>query len=171
MQCHKIIERIYSDSQILKLIDKLDPPELRDDLRQEFAMVLFQYDCDKILQLEKEGKLLFFSIRILLNMATGVNGHFYRTFRKDDSERARDYLMAIQPYEINTKGAKAARNLLDQKLLMDANEAHESIIFDKFIELKSVMKVAKYYGIPRRHVHEVVHKTRGELIREIKQAL
>ena len=171
MNCHKIIERIYQDKQINKLIDKLDPPELREDLRQEFAMVMLNYDCSKIMEYEKAGKLLFFSIRVLMNMATGVNGYFYRTYRKDDSDRARDYLKATAPYQVNTSSAKVARDMLDQKLMMDANEAHESIIFDKFIELQSVMKVAKYYGIPRRHVHEVVQKTRAELKKEIKSNL
>jgi hypothetical protein len=175
LDCHQIIERIYKDKQINKLIDKLDPPELREDLRQEFAMVLFSYDCRKLQEYDQAGKLLFFSIRVLMNMATGVNGYFYRTYRKDNSDRIKEYLTASEPSkkrivdnEKNGNAADAARNLLDQKLMGDANDAHESIIFDKFIELQSVMKVAKYYGIPRRHVHEVVQKTRAELKREIK---
>jgi hypothetical protein len=175
VNCNKIIEEIYSHPQIIKLIDKLDPPELREDLRQEFAVVLLNYDCAKLQEHHQSGKLLFFCIRILMNMATGTNGNFYRTYRKDNSDRIKEYMTItetsskrIKDNERKGKKYDTARMLLDSKLLMDANEAHESIIFDKFIELQSVMKVARYYGIPRRHVHEVVQKTRAELRRELK---
>lgn len=169
MSCHNIIERMYRCEQVNKLIDRLDPPDLRDDLRQEFAMTLFNYDCDRLIELDKEDKLLFFSIRVLLNMATGTNGYFYRTYRKRD-DRAAEYMSHIYSnHKPDIKSAKIARDILDSKLLKDASDAHESIIFDKYIELGSCSKVAEYYDIPHMHTYQVVKKIKRELKEEIKK--
>ena len=59
--------------------------------------------------------------------------------------------------------ANHANNKLDEKLRLSANDAHESIIFKKYVELKSCKKVADYFNIPKKHVFLVVKKTKEEL--------
>jgi uncharacterized protein with HEPN domain len=46
-------------------------------------------------------------------------------------------------------------------------DAHESIIFQKYVELRSCVDVAKYFDIPKDHVFAVVKKMRNELKRAI----
>jgi hypothetical protein len=60
-----------------------------------------------------------------------------------------------------------AINKLNHKLTINANEAHESIIFKKYVELKSCTKVAEYFKIPKSHVFMVVKKTKQELKKAI----
>lgn len=160
---------MYLHEQINKLIGKLDPPELQDDLRQEFAVNMLCYDCDKLKDMYRDGRILYFCIRMIMNMATGKNSSFYLTYRKVD-DRINDYLMLpTEPTDI--RPARIARNILNQKLLMDAEQAHESLIFDKYVELGNCVAVAKYYGIPKLHVYAVVNKTKKELKQKIKQKI
>jgi hypothetical protein len=171
VDCRDIIAELYEDKEVNKLINKLDPPELREDLRQEFAVILLDYSCEKLIEAKENGKIVYLAIRILLNMATGTNGYFYRTYRRnrviEDHEYNKTYSKTID----YIPSAKIARDVLDKKLLLDANEAHESIIFDKYVELRSCKKVADYYGIPQLHVFQVVKKTRNQLKKEIKRRL
>jgi uncharacterized protein with HEPN domain len=46
-------------------------------------------------------------------------------------------------------------------------EAHESIIFNKYVELRSCVDVAKYFDIPKDHVFAVVKKMKHELKKAI----
>jgi uncharacterized protein with HEPN domain len=52
---------------------------------------------------------------------------------------------------------------LTKKLDIDANNAHEAILFNKYVELRSCQKVADYFMIPRKHVMNVINKTKKEL--------
>jgi hypothetical protein len=171
MECHKIIERIYSHDQIVKLIGKLDPPELREDLRQEFAMALFNSSCDKLKELDQDDRILFFAIRILMQMSMSKESTFYRTYRRRDSDKAWEYIMTNTADKSTNKLAKIAKDHLDTKLLKDAGQAHESILFDKYVELGNIREVAKYFGIPNYYAHRVIKRMKQELKQTIKSKL
>lgn len=168
MSCQKIIEEVYRDKEVNKLINKLDPAELREDLKQEFALILLDYPCEKLIEAKNSGKIVFLAIRILLNMATGTNGYFYRTYRRNRVIEESEYNKVSENNYDYLEAAKIARDLLDSKLIGDANKAHESILFEKFIELRSCKAVADYFGIPHLHVFQVIKKVKSELKTEIK---
>ena len=56
-----------------------------------------------------------------------------------------------------------AKQILNDKIDKGPNDAHESIIFNKYVELKSSDKVAEYFKIPKCHVYKVIKKTKNEL--------
>ena len=171
MECHKIIERIYTHDQINKLIGKLDPPELREDLKQEFALTLFNTNCDKLKELDQDDRILYYAIRILMTMAMGKSAPFYRKYRMRDDERAIQYLQLTTTSKSSDRSAKIARQHLDTKLLKDAAQAHESILFEKYVELGTIRKVAEYFGIPNSYAHIVIKRMKQELKTTIKQKL
>ena len=72
-------------------------------------------------------------------------------------------LRTQQGTEIPASVAVKAQKVLDKKMEIDANNAHESIIFKKYVELRNCQKVADYFKIPRLHVLQVVKKTKTEL--------
>jgi hypothetical protein len=161
--CAKIIEEIYLHPKVNELIGNIKPVELQDDLRQEMAMVLLKYDCDKLMKIESEGNLLPFVLRIVWNMGTLTKGEFYKVFKKNDADKAFEYIKSFEGKGIPGHHANIARKILEHKLTLNANDAHESIIFSKYVELKSCNKVAEYFGIPHLHVSIVVRKTKKEL--------
>jgi len=161
--CSSIIEKIYLHPKVNELIGNIKPAELQDDLRQEMAMVLLKYDCDKLMKISDEGNLLPFVLRIIWKMGTMTKGEFYKVFKKNDVDKAFEYMKSFEGKSIPVKHANIAMKVLEHKLTLNANDAHESIIFSKYVELKSCNKVAEYFGIPHLHVSIVVRKTKQEL--------
>jgi hypothetical protein len=161
--CSSIIEKIYLHPKVNELIGNIRPTELQDDLRQEMALVLLNYDCDKLMKIQDEGNIIPFVLKIVWMMGTHTKGEFYKVFKKSDVDNAFEYMRTFEGKDIPVQQAKIAKKILEHKLTLNANDAHESIIFSKYVELKSCNKVAKYFGIPHLHVSIVVRKTKKEL--------
>jgi hypothetical protein len=172
MNCNELIEMIYLHTAINKLIGNIHPKELQNDLRQELALELFNQDCERLQKINNEGNLIGFALRIVWKMGTLQNGSFYKLFKKkEDYDKAAYYLELINNDKINLKGAEIANNILDEKLLIDACNAHEAMIFKKYVELKSAKKVAEYFGIPMMHTFQVIKKTKEELKTKIRKRM
>ena len=97
-------------------------------------------------------------------MAFSSTSPFYKKFRKKEYDNAIQYLrsLVILP-ELDIKLAHIADNRLKQKYQEDELQAHESILFTKYVELRSCKKVADFYNIPEKHVKDVIKKTKKEL--------
>lgn len=164
---------MYLNPKVTELLGKIKPVELQEDLRQELAMVLLNYNCKKIVQLNKEGNLLGFTLRILWKMGTGTKGEFFKKYKRTDIIENVEYFNSIYGNDYGTDEdlSNYAINKLNHKLTINANEAHESIIFKKYVELKSCTKVADYFNIPKKHVFLVVKKTKDELKKTINDNL
>lgn len=165
--CNQYIEEIYRSNRFNETIKKIDPVELQDDLRQEVAMALLNMGCDVIVKMYEEGRLLNYSIGIIWMMGTKQKGMFYKMYKKREHDKAYDWMMSQTGKEIPMESVKIAKSLLNKKLTIDPNQAHESIIFTKYVELRSCQKVADYFGIPQLHVFQVVKKMKTELKKEI----
>jgi hypothetical protein len=167
-QCAEYIEQIYKNPKVITLVRSIKPVELQDDLLQELAIVLLEYDCDKLIQINKDGKLINFAMSIVWKMGTLQNGYFYKTYKKSHIKQAVEYFESQQGEEIPTDYIEQANNILNNKLATNPNEAHESILFTKYVELQSCQKVADYFGIPRLHVFQVVNNVKKELKKKIR---
>jgi len=165
--CAEHVKNLYLHPKVNELIGKINPPHLRDDLRQELAETLLNYDCDKLVSLSHEGNLLAFTLRVAWNMGTLPNGNFYRKYRKSDREQLMAYLRTFKGKEMPVSYAKVANDKLTTKLSLTANDAHESMIFQQYVELRSIKKVAKFFGLPYNHVRHVVESVRNELKKDI----
>lgn len=163
-KCNKYIEFIYRNEQIAQLIKSVRPEQLQDDLRQEMALALLSIDCEKISEIWASNGLIGFSIKIITNMAFSSTSQFYKKFRKTDLDKALAYLRSQQQLpELNPNFAKIAGKRLEEKYREDELQAHEAILFNKYVDLRSCKKVAEYFQIPEKHVKDVVRKTRAEL--------
>ena len=162
MTCNEVIEKIYTHPKINGLIDKINPADLRSDLKQEFALVMLSYPCKKILELERTEGLINYSLRTIWLMATSKESKFYRVYKKHDN-KLEDYLRSFEGVELNKNLSVKASLILKEKMNIDAYQAHESIIFEKYAELQSLDKVAKYFSIPKRHVQIVVNNVKKEI--------
>jgi len=169
MNCREYIEEIYSHPAINNLIKKLDPVELQDEIKQEMALNLLNMPCERVEKIHKEGGLLAYTLRMVWNMAASSTSEFYKKFRKKNINylEINDYLYSEESECENCP--KIATNILQKKLTEDANSAHESIIFQKYVELESMDKVAKYFNIPRQHVFNVIKTTRKQIKNDIQR--
>ena len=150
------------------MVSKIEPVELQDDLRQEVAMALLKMDCEIVCKMYKDGRLLNYSIGIIWMMGTKQKGMFYKLYKKKDFEKAYEWMMSQTGADVSMESVKIAKKVLNKKLTIDPNQAHESIIFTKYVELRSCQKVADFFGIPQLHVFQVVKKMKKELKKAIK---
>jgi len=170
-ECNEYIKRIYEDRKVNEFLSRIEPAELQDDLRQELAIVLLNYDCLRVATMFHSGDLVSFAMGILWKMGRLQKGEFYKVFKARNDDKAKEYLRRITKDSDSLRMARMANKILEDKLMLDANEAHESIIFSKYVELGSCVKVAEFFGIPKYHVDRVVTKCRQELKKSIKQKL
>ncbi len=170
-KCNKYIEEVYNNKKVNLLLSKIRPVELQDDLKQEMALALLKLDCKKIVKLNKEGKLINYALGTIWTMGTMTKGSFYKTYKKNDLTKAYEYLRLQLGNDIPNKASVIAKKILTDKLEMNPNDAHESIIFNKYVEFRSCKKVADYFMIPHLHVFNVVKKTKEELKKAINNQL
>ena len=168
MDCNKIIQELYEDKTINKLLSNIDPVELQEDLKQEVFLYILEMDCAKLKVLKSENNLLPYVLKIIWNTAISTRSKFYFQFKKNNLKSAFEYLESLKGIEISFESIKLAEKILNDKLLKSAKDAHESIIFQKWVELKSHQAVADYFGIPRLHVLKVCNNTKEELKTKIK---
>lgn len=167
MKCNDIIQELYNNDKINDLILKIHPIELQQDLKQELAITLLEYDCDELIKISKEGNILGFVMQIIWTMGTSTRSPFYYKYRKSDLEKAIEYIRLQVGKQMPISAIITAEQHLENKLQGNSMEAHESIIFKKYVELRSCVDVAKYFEIPKDHVFAVVKKMRNELKRAI----
>jgi len=168
--CNEYIEKIYLHPAIEELIGKIKPIEIQDDLRQELAIALYEYDCNKLIEMSNRNELIYFALRIVLNMAKGTSNDFYRKFRKQLSDdQLQEYL--TKNHAINFRSVDIAQKLLDKKLTENSISAHESIIFSKYVELGSMGEVAKFYSIPKAHIFQVITNIKKQLKNQINESI
>lgn len=167
MSCHEIIESLYKSKEVNDLIGKIEPESIREDLKQELAIVLLNYDCDKLKKIQADGNLIGFTLKIIWNMSTWTYNDFYKTYKKNNIEKAIAYMESLQQSKVDMSEVKIANRILEKKLNIDPYQAHESMIFQKYVELRNCAKVAEYFGVPMMHIFKVVKRMKKEL----KQAI
>jgi hypothetical protein len=78
----QIIEALYNSPEIASALAKMNPAELRDDLRQEMFLALCELSEEKLFGLFEQRYLLFYTYRMMTNMAKSNSSRFYKVFRR-----------------------------------------------------------------------------------------
>lgn len=161
--CKEAVVNVYTHPDLLNLISKVKPENIRDDLRQEIAVSLLEQPCEKVAALFAGDNLLKYAIKVCWIMATGTHNSFYYKYKKSDLTKAVEYIRQTQTLpELPISLAFKAQSILQQKT-GNVNDDHEVRIFNKYVELGSSRAVSKYYDIPLNHVCNVVNKIKTEL--------
>lgn len=168
--CDEYIVKVYTDERINTFIKKLHPKNVQDDLRQELAMVLLNYDCDRIVEMSSLDKLSGFAFKIVWNMVTQKRNKFYKTFIQSNVVELDNFQLSEQN-DNKDELIELAEKFFDKKREKNANELHEFYIFEKYLEFDSQIMVAKYFDIPTKHVSIVINNVKKNLKKQIKQCL
>ena len=81
MTKNDIVQELYNSKEINEAISKMEPAQLRSDLKQEMFMVLMEMPEEKLKDIHFKGFSKFFLIRTMLNMIKSDRSTFYRNFR------------------------------------------------------------------------------------------
>jgi len=155
---------MYEDPDIAEAIGKMDPPDLRDDLRQEIFLVLAEMDEALLIQRYNEGWLRYYIVRTMLNMIKSDRSTFYNRFRRgfeelgDIGERLQDE--GQEEAEKSLEGHLSALHWYERKLIEIYSQNG-----------RNVAKISRETGIPYRSLFKTIKKTKALLKTEIKSKL
>jgi hypothetical protein len=131
--------------------------ELWEDLRQEIAVIVLEYDSDKIIELEEKGKQVFkfWIVRICCNQTNSKYGKFGRLYG------------SLVPVEDIVKFVKEEDEIDNSHELAEGISKiinglywYDQEILKMYIELGSVRKVSKQTGIPHTSVFITIKNIR-----------
>lgn len=82
MTREKIIEQLFTGKNFNDCLSKMEPDHLREDLRQEVALVVCEWPDEKVIGLWERKELEFYVVRVILNMIKSNSSKFYRMYRQ-----------------------------------------------------------------------------------------
>lgn len=79
----KIIADLFTGKNFTDCIAKMEPEQLRDDLKQEVILIICELDEGKLIGLWQRKELEFFTVRVILNQIKSNSSPFARKFRNN----------------------------------------------------------------------------------------
>ena len=155
---NQIISELYLSKDINDAIDKMQPYELQDDLKQEVFLVLCEMDEQRLFQMFKDGYLKYFIVRTILNMAKSDRSNFSRTFRRTYEEVQDHY--HNEEYD-DSLSIKLARS-------MEVLHWYEKEIFRVYSETGNLLQVSRDTKIPYRSLLKTIKKVKTLLKYKIR---
>ena len=151
----KAIDWIYDKE--FELAFKNIGKDLWEDLRQEIALIVLEYDKDKIAELESKGKQVFkfWIVRICCNQTNSKYGKFGRLYK------------SLIPVEDVTRFVAEEEEISDDQHIVDniTKKMNDLYWYDReilkmYIELGSVRKVSAQTGIPHTSIFITIKNIR-----------
>jgi hypothetical protein len=131
--------------------------DLWEDLRQEVAYIVLQYDSKKISELEEKGKQVFkfWIVRICCNQTNSKYGKFGRMYA------------SLVPVEDIMKFVREEEQIDNSQAVADGISKivqslywYDQEILKMYVELGSVRKVSKETGIPHTSIFITIKNIR-----------
>jgi len=82
MKRNQVLTELYNSRELADLLTKMQPENLREDIKQELFIVLCELPEAKLLGMAESKQLRFFATRVILNMVKSKTSRFYYQFRK-----------------------------------------------------------------------------------------
>lgn len=163
MTKNQILIEVYNSIRLQTLINNLSPEGFKDDLKQELFLILLNQDEEKIIRMHQAKEFFYFITRTLMNMSS-ERGSFSKLF-KANRKKEKAYERFLQGEKLTgycSSCVTPAVKLIKSKFQGTADEKHEAMIFEKYIEKRSCEKVALHFDIPSYHIKRIVKKVRIE---------
>lgn len=77
----QILENIYCSKAFAAYLSKMQPEELREDLKAELTLMLCELPEDKLIGMYERGEVLHYIARAGLNMVASTRSRFYNQYR------------------------------------------------------------------------------------------
>ena len=166
MNRNKIISKLYESKEIASALSKMQPAQLREELRQEMFISLCQLSDEKfwaIFNNNGVAGLKFWLVRCMLNMiySTSINQPFYRNFRMkweilDGFENVSDNFNSNHDYkEVLFNQIQENRKLLSW---------YENEMLNTYIDLKfNQTEISRQTKIPYQSVVKTIQAIKKKL--------
>lgn len=92
----KVMSDLFRSPDLAAAIGKMEPAQLRDDLKQELFLVLCEMEHTKLQGLSERNELRWWAVRCMLNMICTNRSTFYITHRRYNEQMLHGH-MSIGP--------------------------------------------------------------------------
>lgn len=185
----EIIQDLYLSIEISKAISKMQPAELRDDLKQEMFLVLCELSDEAVVNMYERKYLKYYLVRTMLNMMTGRRSTFANKFRQVFVEIIGDAFTpdeerVIEAGERNIRSGKDVRlggwteeitdehHTFIENTVKAVNELHfyEAGLLKLYAEHnRNASEVARKTNIPYRSVYPVIREAKKKIQDKLKK--
>jgi hypothetical protein len=164
----QIIEELYLSKNFNDCINKMQPEELRDDLKAEVILVVCEIDESRLQKMQETGQLVFFVVRIILNMVKSTTSRFYKKFRINNDELKESYTFVDirneEPtekehiYDLTENEKRKEREELEDLALdsIDLLDWYESELLKLYIKHNNYRAIETVTGIPFSSVYKTI---------------
>lgn len=164
-----IITELFNNSRVNYLIKIKAPKGLHEDFKQELFLFLAEMEESKLIEIHNGGGLIWYVCRVILNMASST-GQFRYKYREPDfdwyiRQLSSECLESIDPYV-----GKLLTDEYLEKLKINEEGVHDSILLNSYLALGSCESVSKLYNLPQYHVYKTIKKSKEELKKYIRNA-
>lgn len=154
---------MYADPDVANAINKMDPEQLREDLRQEIFLVLCEKPEADILQMYRDGWLKFFIVRTMLNMIKSDRSTFWYKYRRQFEE----VLENMQ--KVNPVNGDEHRDTIRIKSAVESLHWYESKLIEIYASNgQNIAQISRDTGIPYRSLFKTIKKVKIKLRKEVK---
>lgn len=163
-----IISNLYSDKDVNKVINQMEPAHLREDLKQEVFLALCTSDPQKIIELNQKNQLRYYVVRIILRTMHSSDNSFYYKYRRYFSELPPN--IEDRPDEQFNEIEFANTMRLISANMNNLTE-YEKNIFNMYMECdmntyevsREILRVVKVTTISPQAIWHTVRKTKNKL--------
>ena len=158
MNKNSIILELWESQELKEAIDKMQPEDLREDLKCELFKVLCEMDEVRLIDMRTRNVLKFYLVRTMINMMQSNTSQFYRTYRKplnaevELHDRDEDLLNRVET-ELS-------------KLHWFSSDLLRLYAINHNCNAKELSRVT---GIPYMTIHRVLKLTKRELKKQLRK--
>lgn len=178
---NSIVKELYCSKEFDDVINKMQPAQIRDDLRSEVALALLELPEKNFINIQN---IKFYAVRIIMNMVTNQNHPFYKKFR-NKFEQLQDWNEINEEKDLKINNAKEIeweelqyadrlkRELSEEKVMLILNDwenGNDNSNWYKASLIKIYLKLGDYRSIERKTgiSHVAAYNTIKKTIQEIK---
>jgi hypothetical protein len=163
---NEIIEDLFTGKNFNDCLSKMNPSGLRDDLKQEVALIVCEMPEEKLVQLKQQNHLEFYVVKIILNLVKNKYSPFTRKFRTIFQELS-EHEKVDEPED---SGARAARErvedvIIDEILTVSGNHPdwYHNTLLRLYIEVGNYRAIEHATRIPYASCYKSIQKYMNQL--------
>jgi hypothetical protein len=163
---NEILAEFWDLKEVNEAFGKMQPEELRYDLKAEVFLVLCEMDEQKLIGLYERNELRFYIVRTMLNMIKSDRSTFYKNYRNHIEFVASDLNREIK--RINDEPTDLIDKL--EKNLEGLHWYNKEILKLYAIDFKKNAKeLSRKTGIPYMSIVRTINKTKKQMKQNIRK--
>lgn len=164
---NQIIEELFNGKDFNDCLGKMEPAHLRDDLRQEVILTMCELPEEKVVKLHEEKVLVFYVVRVIINMIRSTNSPFAKKYRTTYTE-----LVEQEEPTGPDMNERLLREELEDYTLSEINSLYwyDAELIRLYMNLGTFRAIQEMTGIPYVSCFKTIKKAMGVLKRRAMTA-